>query len=77
MGNICPCPKRRKEKEFTYDVHEETFEIEEGPQIGEQSPKTQQMDNDTNILTEDLRMSDNGTEKSPELKVNIRENHSL
>ena len=34
MGNICPCPKRRKEKEFAYDVHEETFEIEENPQIG-------------------------------------------
>jgi hypothetical protein len=52
MGNVCPCPKRRKEKELPYDVHEETFEIEESPQIGEQSPKNQQQDNENNILTE-------------------------
>lgn len=60
MGNICPCPKRRKEKEFSYDVHEETFEIEENPQIGEHSPKGEHNENETNILTEELRMSSEG-----------------
>ena len=31
MGNICSClcPKRRKNTKTSYDVHEETFEMEE------------------------------------------------
>lgn len=32
MGGICPCPRRRKSKQYPYDVHEETFEIEENVQ---------------------------------------------
>jgi len=31
MGNVCPCPflRRRKKEKTAYDVHEETFEMEE------------------------------------------------
>jgi hypothetical protein len=63
MGNVCPCPKRNKKKEFTYDVHEETFEMDENIQnIGEHSPKNEVHDHDheNNILTEDLRSSEEG-----------------
>lgn len=29
MGNICPCLKRDRKKDFVYDVHEETFDMED------------------------------------------------
>jgi len=62
MGNICPCPcpKRSKKKDFTYDVHEETFDMDDNVQnIGEHSPK-HHGDHDNNILTEELRSSEEG-----------------
>jgi hypothetical protein len=51
MGSICPCPKRRKNKDFAYDVHEETFEIEDHG-VGETSPKNNTIDGENNILTD-------------------------
>lgn len=62
MGNVCPCPKRNKKKDFAYDVHEETFEMDENVQnIGEHSPKHEMHDPDNNILTEDPRGSEEAT----------------
>lgn len=53
MGGICPCPcpKRRKNPNFAYDVHEETFEIEDRA-VEETSPKNVSQDGDNNILTD-------------------------
>lgn len=65
MGNVCPCPKRNQKKEFTYDVHEETFDMDENVQnIGEHSPKNEHNDPDNNILTEDLRSTEEHNENS-------------
>jgi hypothetical protein len=65
MGSICPCPcpRRRKQKEFPYDVHEETFEIEDNAHnLGDSSPKNCQDDHDNNVLTDELRNSQDSTE---------------
>ena len=66
MGNVCPCINwgvRRETTNYVYDVHEETFDMEDtvkSQNIDEHSPN-----NEGNVLTDELRLSENTFAAAP------------
>lgn len=75
MGNICSClcPKRRKNTKTSYDVHEETFEMEENidsmniddnsPTISKDVNLTDEIDHEERQSTESLIQKNNQSEQ--------------